>query len=58
MNSATGTRAVCVWESESLDSVRDCVETTAGAITTNEYFEVDQQKATGLPTGATAGATR
>ena len=32
-----GTRAVCVWESESLDSVREFVETTSGAITTNEY---------------------
>jgi hypothetical protein len=38
--------------------VRDFVETTAGAITTNEYFEVDEQKATRLPTGAAAGADK
>ena len=42
-------RAVCVWESDSLDTVRDFVETNAGDISRNEYYEVDEQVAMGLP---------
>ena len=52
-----GTRAVCVWEADSVESVRDFVESVAGQISTNEYFEVDAEKAMGLPTGTTVGAT-
>jgi hypothetical protein len=47
-----GSRAVCVWESDSVDTVRDLVESAAGDISKNEYFEVNAQKAQGLP-GAT-----
>lgn len=47
-----GTRAVCVWESDSVDTVRDFVETNAGEISTNEYFEVNEQNAMGLPASA------
>lgn len=43
-----GTRAVCVWESDSVDTVRDLVEGAAGEISSNEYFAVDDQKAQGL----------
>jgi hypothetical protein len=46
---ADGTRAVCIWESDSVDTVRDLVEGAAGEISTNEYFAVDDQKAQGLP---------
>ncbi len=49
-----GTRAVCVWESDSLDTVRDFVETNAGQISNNEYYEVNEQNAMGLP--ASVGA--
>jgi hypothetical protein len=52
-----GTRAVCVWEADSVESVRDFVESTAGHISTNEYFQVDAEKAMGLPSGTTVGAT-
>jgi hypothetical protein len=51
-----GTRAVCIWESGSIDDVRDFVESSAGEISTNEYFEVNAENAMGLPTGATVGA--
>ena len=44
-----GTRGVCVWESDSVGTVRDLVESAAGAITENEYFGVDAQNAQGLP---------
>jgi hypothetical protein len=49
-----GSRAVCVWEADSVDSVRDFVETNAGDVSSNEYFEVNEQNAMGLPT--TVGA--
>jgi hypothetical protein len=53
-----GTRAVCFWEADSIDSVRDFVESNVGDISTNEYFEVNDQTAMGLPTNAAAAAAR
>ena len=53
---ADGSRAVCVWESDSLDTVRDFVESNAGEISKNEYFEVNEQNAMGLPQTAAAAA--
>jgi hypothetical protein len=53
---ADGSRAVCVWESDSLDTVRDFVESNAGEISKNEYFEVNEQNAMGLPQSAAAAA--
>jgi len=44
-----GTRAVCVWKSDSVDTVRDLVEGAAGAISSNEYFAVNDENAQGLP---------
>jgi hypothetical protein len=52
-----GSRAVCVWESGSVDTVRDFVESNVGEISSNEYFEVNAQNATGLP-GASVGAAQ
>jgi hypothetical protein len=52
-----GTRAVCIWESSDVDSVRDFVESAAGDISRNEYFPVDDQKAMGLPAATAAAAT-
>jgi len=54
--SQDGSRVVCVWESDSLDTVRNLVEETVGHVSTNEYFPVDDQKAIGLP-GKTPAAT-
>jgi hypothetical protein len=53
---ADGSRAVCVWESDSLDTVRNFVESNVGEISTNEYFEVNEQNAMGLPQSAAAAA--
>jgi hypothetical protein len=51
-----GSRAVCVGESDSVDTVRDLVESAAGHISKNEYFEVNAQKAQGLPGASVTAA--
>jgi hypothetical protein len=52
-----GTRAVCVWEADSLDTVRDFVDPATQGISDNEYFEANKQNAVGLP-GSTVAAAR
>ena len=44
-----GTRAVCLWEADSTDSVRDLVEGTVGQASRNDFFEVESKNAMGLP---------
>ncbi len=51
-----GTRAVCVWESDSVDTVRDFVDGNVGQVSKNEFFAVNEQNAMGLP-GSTVAAT-
>jgi hypothetical protein len=46
--SSDGSRAVCHWEADSEESVRNLVEGTVGEISDNEYFEVDEGSAQGL----------
>ncbi|MDX6675111.1 MAG: hypothetical protein QOH11_2529 [Solirubrobacteraceae bacterium] len=46
---ADGTRAVCIWESDSVDTVKQVVEGAAGEISSNEYFAVNAENAQGLP---------
>lgn len=46
---ADGTRAVCIWESDSVDTVKQIVEGAAGDISRNEYFAVNAGSAQGLP---------
>ena len=43
---------MCLWEAGSLDAVRDVVEGTVGDVSDNEYFEVNEQNAQGLPAQA------
>ena len=45
---AGGTRAVCLWEAESVDAVRKIMEPTGGDLSRNEYFAVDERKSFGL----------
>jgi peptidyl-tRNA hydrolase len=33
--------AICIWEGPSVDAVRDVVESTVGAYSKNEYYEVE-----------------
>jgi hypothetical protein len=44
-----GSRAVCLWEADSLDTVKQLVEDTVGDVSNNEFFEVNAQNAQGLP---------
>jgi hypothetical protein len=46
---ATGTRAVCLWQADTVDAVRDLVDSAVGQYSTNEYFEVNADNAMGLP---------
>ena len=38
-----GSRAVCLWEADSVDTVRNLVETVTGDASQNEFFEADPQ---------------
>jgi len=51
--SEDGSRTVCVWESDSVETVRNLVEDTVGQVSTNEYFPVDDKQAIGLPGAVT-----
>jgi hypothetical protein len=46
--SAEGSKAVCIWEADSVESVRSLVDETVGDSSTNEFFEVDSGNAIGL----------
>jgi hypothetical protein len=47
--SSDGTRGICVFKSDSVNTVKNLVEGAAGAISTNEYHAIDEGKALGLP---------
>lgn len=47
--SSDGTRGVCVFKSDSVDTVRDLVESATGQISTNEYYAINEANALGLP---------
>jgi hypothetical protein len=51
-----GTRAVCLWEADSLDDVRNLVDTMAGDSSRNEFFEADPAHAGAVGLGAASGA--
>ena len=44
----------CVWEADSVDTVRKFIDQETGTAARNEYFEVDTKNAIGLP-GVGAG---
>jgi hypothetical protein len=39
----------CVWEADSLDTVKKLIDRETGTAARNEYFEVDTKNAMGLP---------
>jgi len=53
-----GSKAVCLWQAESADTVRQVVEDAVGDASRNEFFEVDPQHAgaRGLPTQSVPAA--
>jgi hypothetical protein len=44
-----GTKAICIWEADSVDAVRQLVDGAAGEFSNNEFFEVNETNAQGLP---------
>ena len=48
--------AVCLWETDSIDAVRDYLDPATEGVAENTYFEVDTERAMGLPEAAAAGA--
>jgi hypothetical protein len=47
--SSDGTRGVCVFKSDSVNTVKNIVEGAAGKISTNEYYAINEGNAQGLP---------
>jgi hypothetical protein len=50
------TAATCVWETGSLDALRNYVDSTLGDASDNTYFEISTEYALGLPEPAAAQA--
>ena len=48
--------AVCLWEADSIDTLRDYLDSVTAGAAENSYFEVDRELAMGLPETASAGA--
>ncbi len=46
---ADGSKASCLWESPSVEALKDFVEPHVKDISTNDYFEVAAHMAVGLP---------
>jgi hypothetical protein len=44
-----GTRAVCIWEADSVDAVRDFLEPLLGRVSRNEYFAVENRDGVARP---------
>ncbi len=49
--------ATCVWEGDSLDAVREYIDSTLGDASENTYFEIDTEQAQGLPEPAATKAS-
>ena len=47
--SADGTRGVCVFKSDSVDTVRNIVEGATATVSRNEYHAINEGGALGLP---------
>jgi hypothetical protein len=52
--SSDKTKGVCLWESDSIDALRDSVDALVGDAAENTYFEIDAEAAVGLPERAAA----
>ena len=47
--SADGTRGVCIFKSDSVDTVRNLVDGATAPISKNEFFAINDANALGLP---------
>ncbi len=48
--------ATCLWETGSIHTLRDYLDPATAGVSENTYFEVDSERAMGLPETAAAGA--
>ncbi len=46
-----GTRAVCLWEAESVDSLRTFLEPEISRVSKNDYFQVENKDSVVMPSG-------
>jgi hypothetical protein len=53
-----GTRAVCIWEAESVNAVRDYLEPLVGKASRNEYFTVENKEGFVRPSKVPEAAAR
>jgi hypothetical protein len=54
--SKEGSTAVCLWEADSVESLRNYLDPLTAGASENTYFEVDAERAMGLPEAAAARA--
>jgi hypothetical protein len=47
--SKDGSQGVCVFRSDSVDTVRNLVDGATAAVSSNEFFALDESNAQGLP---------
>ncbi len=47
--SADGTRGVCLFRSDSVDTVKTLVDGATGAVSSNEFHAINEEAAQGLP---------
>ncbi len=44
----SGTRCICLWEADSVEALREYIDSSLGVVSANDYFEVDQEAALGI----------
>ena len=44
----SGTWCTCLWVADSIEALRDYIDSSTGVLSTNDYFEVDQDAALGI----------
>jgi hypothetical protein len=47
--SADGRRAVCLWEAQSVETLRNFLDREIGTAARNDYFQINSEAAFGLP---------
>lgn len=50
--STDGSKAVCLWEADSIEAARDYIDGTLGDASAQDYFAIEERYATGLPVRA------
>jgi hypothetical protein len=56
--SVDGSKAVCVWEADSINALKEFMDRESAGAARNDYFEVKVENAIGLPKGEEAAAAR